>query len=278
MNDDSTPIPSHRPSIPQKQIVVNPALAFLRPHIKDEDILWIENTYKYNVKTATSEATLHCLHWARIVHAKLNYVQDNVILQATNHTVCRVEGFYIDIFNNAILSGFNWEFEGFKEDSSYTQIDFTGRDTSFITEKYYDKPALKIVKYRQTGIEFVVRQEDMEWMSKVYESIIQPNRGLKLLTCTAWDTILYHKFCYIVNREIQTNNKHTVLVAHKVYIDLECNAYLYNFDWKTQVWNENIRVIPINKRFIVRYDLLQSFYAEKALKTTTYSTHNEELS
>jgi hypothetical protein len=278
MNDDSTPIPSHRPSIPQTQVVVNPALAFLRPHVKDEDILWIENTYKYNVKTATSKLTLHCLHWARIVHDKLNYVQDNVILQGTNHTVCRVEGFYIDIFNNAILSGFDWEFEGFKEDSSYTQIDFTGRDASFITEKYYNKPAIKIVKYRRTEREFVVRQEDMEWMSKVYESIIQPNRGLKLLTCTAWDTILYHKFCYIGKREIQTNNRHTVLVAHKVYIDLECNAYLYNFDWKTQVWNENIRVIPINKRFIVRYDLLQSFYAEKALKTTTYSTHNEELS
>ena len=121
---------------------------FLRPHIKEEDILWIQNTYKYNVKTATSDLTLHCTQWARIVHLKLDYVKDNVILLGKNHSVCRVAGYYIDIFNNAILSGFNWEFEGFKQDSSYTVIDPKGRDASFIINMFYNEPAVRVIAYK----------------------------------------------------------------------------------------------------------------------------------
>ena len=283
MNDASTTIPSHRPSITRFQPVVYPSMDYLRPLIRDEDILWIRATYIANIKLAGSRYTLHCNHWAKIVHLKLDYIEDNVILLSKRHSVCRVAGFYIDIFNNAILSGFNWEFEGFKEDSSFRIIDPTdptdptGVDRKHIIHKYYNEPIVSMRRYIVDIKEYTVRKEDRDWMCSIYKHIIHPNKELKLVSCNSWGLILYSKLNYIENREIQTNNKHTVLVAHKVYIDLECNAYLFNFDWKTQVWHENIRVVPINEEFPVEYEYLSRFYAEKAIRLTKIHYYNKEL-
>jgi len=277
MNDDSTTIPSHRPSITRFEPVVYPSMGYLRPLIRDEDILWIRSTYIANIKLAGSRDTLHCNHWAKIIHLKLDYIKDNVILNSTRHSVCRVGEFYIDIFNNAILSGFNWEFEGFKEDSSIKLIDPTGVDRKYIIHNYYNEPCVIMKRYIVDIKEYTVRQEDREWLCSIYKHIIHPNRELKLVSCNSWNLVLYHKLNYIEDREIQTGNMHTVLVLRGVYIDLECNAYLFNFDWKTQVWNENIRVVPINEHFPVEYEFLRRFYAEKAIKLTKIHYYNKEL-
>ena len=278
MNDASTTIPSHRPSITRFQPVVYPSMTALRPIIRNEDILWIRAAYIHNVKTTSSRAVLHCEHWAHIIHHKLDYIEDNVILTGKDHTVCRVAGFYIDIFNNAILSGFNWEFEGFKEDSSFIAIDPVLYTKGWLIDKYYREPAYKMITYTRNAKEFDMRQEDKQWLRDIYEHIVFPLRDLRLLNCTSWEQILYHKLNYVENKEVHTGKMHTVVVAYGVYLDLECNAYLFNFDWKTQSWNENIRVVAINDRFPVRYDLLSAFYAEKALRTTKIHYYHKELS
>jgi len=141
-----------------------------------------------------------------------------------------------------------------------------GRNGGYVLNLYYSEPAVAIINYTRNFKEFTMRKEDRDWMCSVYKHIIYPNRALKLLNCATWDKILYDRLKYIEDREIQTGNIHTVLVAHGVYIDLECNAYLFNFDWKTQIWNENIRVVPINEEFPVEYEYLSRFYAECAIR------------
>jgi hypothetical protein len=153
MNSDSTTIPSHRPSITRFNPVVNDTLDYLRPLVKDEDILWIQNAYKHCIKDISDEArlTLHCWYWAVMIHCKLSYIEDNVILMSPKHTVCRVGGYYIDISNNAILSDFDWLKESYSDSSSsiYRLIDSTEISNKYRTtiQLYYIEKANKIIKY-----------------------------------------------------------------------------------------------------------------------------------
>ena len=115
----------------------------------------------------------------------------------------------------------------------------------------------------------MLKKEDSEWLKKVYEFIIYPNRNHRLLNCSSWDKLIYTRLGYINNKEIQTNETHTVCVVEGVYIDLECNSYLLNFDWKTSSWNDNIKIIPINDKFPIEYYFLHNFYRNKASKVST---------
>lgn len=113
----------------------------------------------------------------------------------------------------------------------------------------------------------------MQWLQLLYERHVLYEHEPKFreaktiaLHCNHWSYLLYHSLSS-KNRVIKYNNDHSVCVVNGIHIDLECNAFIKNFNWDITHKLDNAIIAPINPLFAVKDYLLERFYRSNSLKT-----------
>lgn len=115
--------------------------------------------------------------------------------------------------------------------------------------------------------------QEMQWLQLLYERHVLYEHEPKFqaaktnaLHCTHWAFLLYHSLSG-KNKFIKHNNDHSVCVIDGIYIDMECNAFIKNFNWDITHKLDNAILAPIHPLFAVKNHLLDKFYKSKCLKT-----------
>ena len=116
-------------------------------------------------------------------------------------------------------------------------------------------------------------QQELQWLELLYERHVLYEHEPKFqatkttaLNCTHWAYLLYHSLSG-KNKVIKYNNDHSVCVINGIYIDMECNAFIKNFDWDSGYSLENAVLAPIHPIYAVKHHLLKKFYRSNSLKT-----------
>jgi len=111
----------------------------------------------------------------------------------------------------------------------------------------------------------------LQWLKFLYErhvlhehrpEILADKDNKVALNCTHWAYLLYHTL-HAKNKVIKRSSIHSVCVIDNIHIDLECNAFIKNFDWDNCSNLENAIIVPINPDFTVKHHLIKKFYSSK---------------
>lgn len=116
-------------------------------------------------------------------------------------------------------------------------------------------------------------QQELQWLQLLYERHVLYEHDPKFqsaksvaLHCTHWAYLLYHSLSG-KSKFIKYNNDHSVVVIDNIYIDMECNAFIKNFDWDNIYIMDNATLASIHPLFPIKHHLLSKFYRSTALKT-----------
>jgi hypothetical protein len=119
-------------------------------------------------------------------------------------------------------------------------------------------------------------KQELQWLKDIYEHYIIPGRNpiSRPLHCDHWSKLLYlhleSKYC----KEILINKSHSVLSLDGMYIDLELNAFIVDFNWKTKSIDSTAVILPIHPNFCVLTDQIFDYYSKPA--TAAYNLwHNK---
>lgn len=107
---------------------------------------------------------------------------------------------------------------------------------------------------------------DLEWLKDLYEHYVVPGRerGSTAIHCDHWSKIIYLDLKSKKNKEILANDAHSCLSIDGIYIDLEFNAFIVDFDWKTRSIDSTAVFKPIHPKFMVRRDQIFKYYSKPA--------------
>lgn len=106
----------------------------------------------------------------------------------------------------------------------------------------------------------------MKWLSDLYEHYVIPGRaaGSTALHCDHWAKILFMELRAKQDKKILSNEDHSVLSIDGVYVDLELNAYIKDFNWGTVSIDSSVIYFPINSKFVVQRDQMFQYYSKPA--------------
>jgi len=110
---------------------------------------------------------------------------------------------------------------------------------------------------------------ELQWLRDIYEYYIIPGRerASTALHCDHWNKLLYVYLKSKHNKEILSNESHSVLSLDGMYIDIELNAFIVDFNWKTCSIDSTAVFLPIHPRFMVQRDQIFKFYSKPALES-----------
>lgn len=116
-------------------------------------------------------------------------------------------------------------------------------------------------------------QQELQWLQLLYERHVLYEHEPKFqaakklaLHCTHWAYLLYHALSD-KNKIIKSNDEHSVCVINGIYIDMECNSYIKNFDWDNSCDLSAATILPIHPLFPIKHHLLEKFYVSKCTAT-----------
>jgi len=109
-------------------------------------------------------------------------------------------------------------------------------------------------------------QQELQWLRELYKNYIIPGRayGSNAMHCDHWTKLLYLDLKSKHNKEILSNESHSVLSLDGMYIDIELNAFIVDFDWKTRSIDSTAVFKPINPDFKVLRDQIFKYYSKPA--------------
>jgi hypothetical protein len=109
-------------------------------------------------------------------------------------------------------------------------------------------------------------QQELQWLKDICEYYIIPGRERTstALHCDHWTKLLYLHLKSKRNKEILSNESHSVLSLDGMYIDIELNAFIVDFDWKTRSIDSTAVFKPINPDFKVLRDQIFKYYSKPA--------------
>jgi hypothetical protein len=111
-----------------------------------------------------------------------------------------------------------------------------------------------------------MNNNDLEWLKDLYENYIMPGRvrTSEALHCRHWSQLLYLNLQHKKDKEILSNDRHSCLSIDGLYIDLEYNAFIVDFDWKTKSIDSTAIIKPIHPKFVIYRDSIFKFYNTRA--------------
>ena len=121
-----------------------------------------------------------------------------------------------------------------------------------------------------------MNNNDLEWLKDLYENYTMPGRvrSSGALHCDHWSKLLYLHLKSKQHKEILINNIHSVLSLDGMYIDLELNAFIVDFGWKSRSIDSTDVILPIHPAFSVLTDQIFDYYSKPA--TAAYNLwHNK---
>jgi len=109
-------------------------------------------------------------------------------------------------------------------------------------------------------------QQELQWLRELYKNYIIPGKacGSNAMHCDHWSKILYLDLRAKQYKEILSNDDHACLSIDGMYIDLEFNAFIVDFDWKTRSIDSTAIFKPINPDFKVLRDQIFKYYSKPA--------------
>ena len=119
-------------------------------------------------------------------------------------------------------------------------------------------------------------QQELQWLKDIYEYYIIVGRNpiSRPLHCDHWSKLLYLHLKSKQHKEILINNIHSVLSLDGMYIDLELNAFIVDFGWKSRSIDSTDVILPIHPAFSVLTDQIFDYYSKPA--TAAYNLwHNK---
>lgn len=109
-------------------------------------------------------------------------------------------------------------------------------------------------------------EQELQWLKDLYEYYVFPGRAAKTvaLHCDHWTKILFMELKSKREKTILTNDQHAVLSIDGVYIDLEFNAFIVDFDWPTRGIDSTVQYKPIHPNYAVLRDQIFKYYSSPA--------------
>jgi hypothetical protein len=120
-------------------------------------------------------------------------------------------------------------------------------------------------------------KQELQWLKDIYEYYIIPGKNhLSVpLHCGHWSKLLYlhlkSKYC----KEILINKSHSVLSLDGMYIDIELNAFIVDFNWKSKSIDSTAVVLPIHPAFLVLTEQIFDYYSKPA--TAAYNLRSNKV-
>ena len=108
--------------------------------------------------------------------------------------------------------------------------------------------------------------EEKRWLEELYECYVLPGKehGSTAMQCTHWSRIAFVVLKSNIEKIILSNDKHSALFLDGVLIDIEFNAFIVGFDWKSTAITAGARIMPINSNYPPEYTQIQEFYSKPA--------------
>lgn len=109
-------------------------------------------------------------------------------------------------------------------------------------------------------------QQELQWLRELYKNYIISGRACNssAMHCDHWSKLLYLELKSKHCKEILINKSHSVLSLDGMYIDLELNAFIVDFDWKTRSIDSTAVILPIHPNFCVLTDQIFDYYSKPA--------------
>jgi hypothetical protein len=118
--------------------------------------------------------------------------------------------------------------------------------------------------------------EELIWMREVYQCYIVPGADKSnALHCSHWSNLLFTVLKANKYKIILSNDKHSCLFIDGVHVDLQYNAFIVGFDWKSTAITPEARIAPINPKFPPKKFEIYRFYAKPA--THKFTLWKEEV-
>lgn len=107
---------------------------------------------------------------------------------------------------------------------------------------------------------------EIQWLKDIYQYHITParNQGCSALHCDHWSKLLYLHLKSKRNKEILSNDTHSVLSIDGMYVDIEFNAYIVDFNWSQRAIDSTVCFKAINPDFAIRRDEIFHYYSKPA--------------
>ena len=112
-----------------------------------------------------------------------------------------------------------------------------------------------------------MNKEYLDWLASLYEYYVLPGRraGQQSLNCHSWSRLAFLKISvFIKEKTILSNEIHSALFLDGVYIDVEFNAFITGFDWKSTAITDQARIVPICSKYSPEIDQIYKFYSSPA--------------
>jgi hypothetical protein len=108
--------------------------------------------------------------------------------------------------------------------------------------------------------------EEKRWLEELYECYVLPGKehGSTAMQCTHWSRIAFVILKSNVEKIILSNDKHSALFLDGVLIDIEFNAFIVGFDWKSTAITGDARIAPINYKYPPETSQIYKFYSSPA--------------
>jgi hypothetical protein len=121
-------------------------------------------------------------------------------------------------------------------------------------------------------------KEELQWLSEIYEYYILPARtvGKSSLNCSHWSRLLFMNLKSSSNKIILENKKHSVLLLEGVYIDVEFNAFIVGFDWKSTAITDQAKIVRICSKYPPETSQIYKFYSSPATEGS-HLWHNKVI-
>lgn len=112
-----------------------------------------------------------------------------------------------------------------------------------------------------------MNNNDLEWLKDLYENYTLPGRvrSSGALHCDHWSKLLYLHLKSKQHKEILSNDRHSCLSIDGLYIDLQFNAFIIDFDWKTKSIDSTAILKRIHPNFPVLRDQIFDYYSKPAI-------------
>jgi hypothetical protein len=118
--------------------------------------------------------------------------------------------------------------------------------------------------------------EELNWMRQVYQYYIVPgSEKSTALHCTHWTNLLFTELKANQYKIILSNDEHSCLFIDGVHVDLQYNAFIVGFDWKSTAITPEAIIKPINPKFSPKNFEIYKYYSKPA--TQKFTLWREEV-
>ena len=110
--------------------------------------------------------------------------------------------------------------------------------------------------------------EELIWMRQVYQWYIVPGaENSNALHCSHWSNLLFTVLKANKYKIILSNEEHSCLFIDGVYVDLQYNAFIVGFDWKSTAITPEAIIKPINPKFSLKNSEIYRYYSKPATQS-----------